>query len=231
MKTKLFTILFSTFVAVSMAQTDHTYLLQKELDANFDKAFADLTEDQLSDMEGSAYENESFLLGNVYQHDKLVSKNLLLRYNAFSDEIEIKNNNDDKYSALLKNGDTYARILDDIYIFIPKDGSNQKGHYFKILTTGDHFELYSKTEATFRPPSFAKTSYDSDQPARITQNINYYLVSKKGDFYELPTSKSKIVKIMGLKKKEINTYIKKQRIHTDKESDLIKLVNYYNSIL
>lgn len=231
MKTRLFTILLFACVAISMGQTEHTYLLQKEIDANFDAAFRGLSEDQLSDMKGSAYENESFLLGNIYQNDKLVSKNVLLRYNAFSDEIEIKNGNDDSYGALLKNADTYTRIMDNIYIFIPKDGSNLKGHYFKILTSGEHFELYSKMEATFRPPSFAKTSYDSDQPARINQETSYYLVSKRGTFYELPTSKSKIVKVMGLKKKEINTYIKKERIDVNSEKDLIKLVNYYNSIL
>ena len=57
------------------------------------------------------------------------------------------------------------------------------------------------------------------------------MVSKDGRFYELPNSKSKIIKVMNKKKDQVKAYIKTASLDFKKENDLIKLVKYYNSLL
>lgn len=57
------------------------------------------------------------------------------------------------------------------------------------------------------------------------------MVSKDGRFYELPNSKSKIIKVMNKKKDQVKAYIKTASLDFKKEKDLIKLVKYYNSLL
>ena len=47
----------------------------------------------------------------------------------------------------------------------------------------------------------------------------------------MPTSKSKILKMMDKKKKEVKAYINQNNIDVDKEGDLVKLVKYFDSLL
>lgn len=196
-----------------------------------DAAFG-LTQQQFEDTKGSPYSNEDFLEGKIFKDDKLVKSDIAMRYNLFSDEIEIKNSVSDKtYSALLRDPDIFVKIFNDIYVFIPFEGSNEKGHYFKVSSEGKNFNLYKKESVVYKEPYYAKSTYDVSRSAEWAKSVSYYLVSKKGDFYELPNSRSKIIKAMSSKGKEVKTFMKKEKLDLDEESDLIKLVNYYNSLL
>jgi len=210
----------------------YTYLESKNIDIQQQQEFSALTENEFNNIQGSPYASEIFQSGNVYQNDKLVSKNLFLRYNGYSDEVEIKTGNAaDAYGAMLKNSETYAKIGKEVYIFVEKDGSSSNGHYFNIVTAGDYFDLYKKTASTFKAPYKGKTSYDTDKPGKFLETKTYYLVSKEGVFHELPNRKSKILKVMSTKEKELNSFIKSNKLDVSNEKDLSKLVGYYNSIL
>lgn len=196
-----------------------------------DAAFG-LTEEQFKATIGSPYSNEDFLQGKIFKNDELVKTNVAMRYNLFSDEIEIKKyKNDETYGALLRDPDVFVKIFNDIYVFIPFEGSNEKGHYFKVSTEGKNFNLYTKESVVYKPPYFAKSNYEISRPAEWSKEVTYYLASTKGELYELPNSKSKIIKAMGSKSSEIKSFIKKNRLDLDAEDDLVKLVDYYNSIL
>lgn len=193
-----------------------------------------LTEAQFKDIDGSPYATEEFMPGVIYQGKEVAQPSVQLRYNIHADEVEIKGRNNDggeTYSALIKDPDIYVKIFNDLYIFVPFEGSVEKGGYFNIITEGEHYDLYKKTTSSYSPPATAKTTYERDRRATFTQTDTYYLVSKTGDFYELPDSKSKILKVMSKKEKEIKNYIKDQDLDFDKEADLEKLVTYFNSIL
>lgn len=234
MKKFIFSLTLGLFAVCAQAQGvgAFTYLESKNIDIQQQEAFSGLTEDEFNNIQGSPYASEVFFSGSVYQNDKLVSRNLLLRYNAYSDEVEIKNGEGKgDYGAMFKNSETYAKIREDVYIFVEKDGSSNNGHYFNIVTAGEFFDLYKRTVATFRVPYKGKTSYDTDKPGKFIQTETYYLVSKRGTFYELPTRKSKILKVMSTKEKELKSYIKKNKLDISKEMDLSKLVDYYNSIV
>lgn len=233
MKKLLFTLAMGviTFGIQAQGIGAFTYLENKNIDIKQQQEFSNLTEAEFNNIEGSPYANAAFLNGNVYQNDEMVSNKLFLRYNAYADEIEIKTGESaNQYGALLKNPETYAKIGEDVYIFVPKDGASQGGHYFNILTAGAHFDLYKKTVASFRQPYKAKTSYETDKPGKFLQTKTYYLVSKEGVFDELPTRKSKLLKVIGAKEKELSSYIKNNKLDVSRELDLIKLINYYNSI-
>jgi hypothetical protein len=218
----------------SQANNSAYNLNTRQIDLAEKRAAFGLTEEEFNNIEGSPYANELFTAGNIYKNDKELFKDVLLRYNIFADEIEIKQNenvSDDSYGALIKEPNTLVKILNNIYIFVPFEGSNEKGHYFSILTEESNFDLYKKTEVSYSAPSYAKTSYDRDRPASFTQKSIYYMVSKDGKFYELPNSKSKIIKVMNKRKDQVKAYIKTANLDFKKEIDLIKLVKYYNSLL
>jgi len=190
-----------------------------------------LAEAEFAAIKDQAYLNTNFLVGNIYQDENLLKSNVPMRYNAYADEIEIKNHiSEENYGALMKDPSIYAKISKDIYVFIPYDGSNEKGGYFNVLNDGKTYDLYKKTTSLFREPQKAKTSYGRDTPPSFTKNVKYYLV-EDGSFLEMPSRKSKVIKMMDKKKTEIKAYIKDNDINMNKEADMIKLVSYFDSLL
>lgn len=206
----------------------------RRIDMEQKRASFGLSQEEFDNIQGSPYANESFIAGNIYKDDKQVFEDVLLRYNIFSDEIEIKkdaNSAEEVYDALLKDPDTFVKIKDNIYVFVPFEGSIEKGHYFRIVSEETNFDLYQKSEVSFKSPFYARTTYERDRPASFDQEHTYYIVDKAGKFYELPDSKSKIIKVMSKKEKEVKSFIKKNKLNFKEEKDLLKLVKYYNSLL
>ncbi len=130
----------------------------------------------------------------------------------------------------MKDPSIFVKIFNDIYLFVPFEGSNAKGGYFNVLSEGKTYDLYKKTTAIFREPQKARTNYERDSPPSFVKTVKYYLV-QDGTFLEMPSSKSKVIKMMDQKKGEIKTYIKQNNIDLDKEADMIKLVIYFDSLL
>ena len=193
-----------------------------------------LSDEQFKNLKGSPYINEEFVSGNIYNGKELTASNVYLRYNAFSDEIEIKkskHSSDQEYGALIKEPEVFVKIDEQLYVFLPYQNSNEKGHYFEILSEEKAFDLYKKTEVDYTSPRQAKTSYDKDKPAEFKQTNSYYLVAKNGTFYQLPNSKNKMVKLLSKENKKVKEYAYKNKLDLDKEKDIIRLVSYYNSVV
>ncbi len=189
---------------------------------------------EYKNLKGSPYDNEKFLPGKIYTEKEIIFNNLHLRYNAFSDEIEIKNseiNNKTNYGAIKRDSNVYIKILNKVYVFVPFDNSNTLGHYFEILSPQKSFDLYKKTTVKFYQPVEAVTSYDKSKPAEFKQTNIYYLVDKKGSFFELPSKKSKLFKVLSKENNKVKDYVKNNNLKLENEKDLIRLVSYYNSLL
>lgn len=225
-------IVFISFSSFSQSQNYEYNMAVRQINIAQSKEFLDLSDAEFKLIEGSPYDNKEFLEGSIFEGDVLLQKNVFLRYNIFSDEIEIKTSlNETNYSALVKRSGMLVKIFNDVYTLIPFEGSDEKGQYFKVLTTGEHFSLYKKTTAKFTQRTFAKTSYDRDQPAKFIQTDSYFLATKEGNFIEMPESKSKVLKLMKNKGSEIKAFIKNNRTNFKDENDLMKLVKYYNNLL
>ena len=229
----LFLFISLTTYSVFPQGVDAAYKLNvRRIEISQLNEFEGLSDEIIKNMDGSPYANDNFILGNIYENDKLVKKNILLRYNIFSDEIEIKDQtNSDDYTALIKNPDLIIKILNEVYLFVPLNGSEEKGNYFNVLSTGDTFDLYKKTTITFKPSQKGRTTYEDDRPAKFISSNTFYLVTKDNVFYELPKSKSKFYKVFKTKEKEIKNFAKKAKIKINKEDDIKRLVKYYHSIL
>lgn len=227
--------ILTLFVAQGFSQTSNNYssdmrtrMIDLEQRAN---AFG-LSDAEFDAIKDQAYDNSTFLAGSIFKDDQLAKKNIMLRYNANADEIEIKNSTEKAdYSALNKEPGLYAKIANETYVFVPYQGSNEKGGYFNVVTTGKTYDLYKKTTSVFKPKSFAQTSYDVDRPASFSKSITYFLVDKGGTFYELPTNKNKILKVMGDKESEVKSFMKKNNLDVDKQSDLAKIIDHFNDVL
>lgn len=226
-------IILASFSALSQtgSRTVGADIYARTIDLNEKSLAFGLTEAQFETIKNEAYANPNFLQGNIYQEDKLLKSDVPMRYNSYADEIEIKKNSSDvSYGALIKSPDIFVKIINDIYVFVPYEGSNEKGGYFNVLSDGKTYDLYKKTKAVYKEPKKGETSYERDTPPSFAKSVTYYLV-QNGTFYEMPSNKSKVIKMMDKKKTEIKTYMSQNNIDLDKESDMIKLVSYFDSLL
>ncbi len=215
----------------SQAENNNFDMNSRILDVQQRSLSFGLTEAQFESIKEEAYANSNFVQGKIFQEDQLIKDDVPMRYNAFADEIEIKKNaSDDNYSALVKSPDIFVKMFRELYVFVPYEGSNEKGGYFNVLSDGKTYDLYKKVTTVFKEPRRAKTSYERDIPPSFTKETKYYLV-QNGTFLEMPSSKSKVLKMMNKKNKEIKEFIKKNNIDVGKEADMIKLVSYFDSLL
>lgn len=206
-------------------------IYSRTIDINQKSLAFGLAEAEFNAIKNDAYANANFMVGNIYQDEKLIKSGVPMRYNAYADEIEIKNHvSEENYGALIKDPSIYVKIGKDIYVFIPYEGSNERGGYFNILADGKSYDLYKKTTAAFIPPKEATTNYDTSTSAYFDKTTKYYLV-KNGTFLEMPASKSKVLNVMESRKKEVKDYIGENNLDVDKESDLTKVFIYFDSLL
>ncbi|HET8803193.1 MAG TPA: hypothetical protein VFM72_01345 [Aequorivita sp.] len=206
-------------------------IYSRTIDLNQKSLAFGLTEAQFNSIKDEAYANPNFVQGKIFQEDQLIKDDVPMRYNAYADEIEIKKNaSDENYGALIKDPTIFVKVFKDIYVFVPYEGSNEKGGYFNVLSDGKTYDLYKKTKAVFREPQKAETSYARDMPPSFPKTVTYYLV-QNGTFLEMPSSESKILKMMDKKKAEMKKYMKENNIDLDKEADMIKTISYFDSLL
>ena len=227
--TVLIALTLSPLIAQRMSSSFDIY--STTIDINQKALAFGLTEAQFESIKDDAYANSNFLEGKIFQGENLMKSGVPMRYNAYADEIEIKKSpSDENYGALLKDPEIFVKILNDIYLFVPYQGSNEKGGYFNVLSDGKNYDLYKKVTSVFNKPTKARTNYQSDTGPSFSKDITYYLV-QEGTFLQMPNSKSRILKMMDKKKAEMKTFIKENNIDLDKEADLIKAVQHFDSLL
>jgi hypothetical protein len=182
---------------------------------------------------GSPYGSTIFLLGNIFENNKVIASNYALRYNALQDEVEVKETlyvEDSEIKILTKNPEIYVKIMKDMFVFRDAvEGSHEAG-YFQVLHVGSAYNLYKKVVKKYYPPKKAQNSFESDVLATYTDRPIYYLVSQEGEFQEFGSSKSKRLKLFKNKQSEIKKLVKSGKIDLTKEEDLIRVVKYYDTI-
>lgn len=182
-----------------------------------------------SDIEGTPYLNQSFQTGQIFTKKKILYGSFPLRYNAYTDNFEFKEP-DKKIMELNAPGMVdKIKLGDTIFVFASYMKKEDRSiGFFQLMNSG-------KAEGLIRYwVDFIKAvptgAYQDAQPAMFS-NIqkDYYVrfgsspaikIYKNSDFLKaLPDKKSEIIK-----------FIKKEKIHASRGSDLLKLVNYYNSL-
>ncbi|MEZ4777789.1 MAG: hypothetical protein R2786_00200 [Flavobacteriaceae bacterium] len=183
---------------------------------------------------GSAYENDAFVLGNVFRNEKLIATNVALRYNALRDEFEVKpdlTTPDTAAKIMMRNPEIYVKINSKVFIYAdPKDGMSRPG-YFLVLFEGENADLFKKISREFVEGMAATTSLTRDIPSTYKEKEGYFLFDKKtNSFKEFLNSKSAKFALFNEKKKELKNYSKNENLNINRESSLIKLVEYYNTL-
>ena len=204
-------------------------------DGAFDRSssFITIGNDNNVDVEGSKYIQEDFEMAviSIYSGYKFNVK-----YNAYDDEMEVQGK-DDKSFALNKGEKNAeitflnANITYGIFDYMGSDGQVIPG-YFQKLNVGDAVSLLKKEKIMFIEEKASKTGYDAYRPPQFKRlNDQFYIKQKSNPIaIESPRNKKGVSSLFPEKKDKILKFIKENKIKTNKEDDLMKLISFINSI-
>lgn len=219
-----------TLLCVTVYSQNNQSYQNNELNRNIDVLNEFALNKQLkyepSKIVGSPYLNKMFAPAIVSN----VSKNAMMRYDAYSDEFEFVNSTRD--TLVLNKVEPYTAITFTItntkyqLVDYNNKGKMTKG-YLIWLAEKNNFTLYKKQNVTYTKERIAKSGYEKNTPASFERaHDTYYLKDNDKGIFEFPSNKKGLIKLFPEKKTELESFIKQNSIDFEKESDMIKIVDF-----
>ncbi|WP_435263749.1 hypothetical protein [Tenacibaculum sp. nBUS_03] len=107
---------------------------------------------------------------------------------------------------------------------------NINEQYFEKIVDGK-LSVIKKYSGKLKKPVTNKMTNQQVKPAEYIKIINYYTYIDNQKLEKIKLKKSNISKLINDKKGQINAYIKKNKLSYKEESDVIKIINFYNSLI
>ena len=184
-------------------------------------------------IKGSAYIQKSFMPAKLSLSDNKIYN---LKYNAYSDEIEIQNEGQ-KPGALNKNIDNLLIVFAlgnktyEAIDYVNDEGKTSRGYFVHINNANSKHQLLIKETIQFVDRKPAKTGYDKTKPAQFKRLEDRYFITNGNEAaVEFPKKKKDFSKIFPDNYGDILNYMKKNKIKTSKKEDLLQLTNYINTL-
>lgn len=187
----------------------------------------------VSKVRGTMYEDESFVKGVLIDELGNREKDYYIRYNAYTDEVELITAIGSKnIAAMLSNSPgIYAKIDHKEYQRVNfKTNKGVRLNRIAIKLAGnDVIALYKFMEKEFIPEKKAKTSLEKDVPAKFRTKEDYYIL-QNDILTEIDLNKKKMLKAFPEQKKVLEKYMKSEKLNVKKEKDAIVLINYISTL-
>ncbi|MBC5863806.1 hypothetical protein L1S34_10785 [Flavobacterium sp. K77] len=177
-------------------------------------------------IEGSQYINKEFNLAEISG----TSQKLLVRYNAFTDMIEVQNEKKELFS-LPKNDPfniiTIAPFSNKIKLLKYKTKERVENGYLVELYNQNQFSLYRRDRVIFQKEKEASSSYSVAIPARYVEaSDEYYLSLKNETAVMMPKNKKEMLLLFPEKADEITNYLKKNDFSIKDETSVLNMVRF-----
>jgi hypothetical protein len=229
-----FSLLFSASIFAQIDGSPRQYESTSQLFQNLRKVINSKEKDPYEidwdNVKGSPYMDQNYKLGQFFV-DKKSYGNVMMRFNTYTDEIELMPIDGEEVGALMKIDNsrlTFENKTLKLLSYKDEDGNVQKG-YFLVLNTSHNVKLLLKKKCVFSPNEKALTANQADRAAKFTQ-YDYFYILKEGTPIMVSPKKKDIVKLFPDKKNEIKGYIKSERLKLKKQEDFAKLVDYIASL-
>ncbi|WP_430968549.1 hypothetical protein [Spongiimicrobium sp. 2-473A-2-J] len=185
-----------------------------------------------SNIEGSMYFTDKFVPGTVYYLDKVFG-NFPMRYNAFTDQIEIRKEGSTVLEAMHQSPGLSSQILNTKYTFLSyrnSKGDMEEG-YLVPLTLGEKYRLYEKRSKAFKEGQAAKTSFHKTTPHKFVDRQAFYIARDAENPKYFKGSKKELIAFFGADvANTLKSYIKQNRLNLSEQKDMIALVAHANGL-
>lgn len=223
MKNKILTLSFLCFSLYSFGQTVSNYDVSsnvlydmgRELKAKADK------------IDGSKYTSDAFEPANI---NFLENQTVLVRYNAYDDEIEFSRNG--KNFNLIKTSQIEVKFIKSnktyVYTEYFSKNLNKVFGYLVQLNKKDNYSIYLRESVSLIPGKEAVTGYEVSRAAFFQPNKEEFLIEIDGKITTIPKKKKEFLILFGDKSTAVETFIKTNKLNYSSKEDLIKLSDFLN---
>lgn len=176
------------------------------------------------DIKGSPFFNDEFIVGRLKLRNGKTYEGPL-RYDIYSDQIEFKTENGEIYAV--QNPEIIERISlnKSEFICIGEENDFPKGIY-EVLGTGKYV-LYEKHMVELKDRVPPKPYVDA-KPATFTKKASaFFLLNPNGEV--IPLNSKKDLAALN-QEKGVGDYLKKNKLKTSDKDDVLKLVEFLNSL-
>lgn len=182
---------------------------------------------------GTPYVNADYQQVRIKNFDDKIYSG---RYNAVISEMEILiATGRDPIALDISNSDFEVTFLNENKIYRTFNYENDRGitkrGFLVVLSENEETLVLKEEVIKYYDKVPASSSYDNDKPAKFRkEDDNYYIKIKSGKIVSLPTKSKDIAKGFPEKGNEIENFIKKNKLKTKNEDDLIKIANFIGSL-
>ena len=182
---------------------------------------------------GSPYVNEDYQQVKINGVENKIYSG---RYNAYINEMEILvAAGRDPIALDISNNDYEVFFINENKLYKTFNFENNRGvtkrGFLVVMSEENDVMLLKEEIIKYYDKVAASSSYDQDKPAKFRrEDDNYYIKLKSGRVVNLPTKDKDIAKAFPEHSKEIMAFVKKNKLKTKKEEDLIKVANYIGSL-
>jgi len=176
----------------------------------------------LGSIKGSPYFEEAFVQGTIFYQNQPQDQKVFLRHNAFSDEIEMTENQYQYQTdqAIVKSTDLSCTIGESKYVYLPyvdKASGIVKMGYLIELYKNNQYAIYLNKSKVYMEATQARTGLERSFPPRFVDDITYYYNTNGDTPVELKLYKSKLREIFN-DKDRFNNFIKRNSRTKDNTS-------------
>ncbi|MDX9881927.1 MAG: hypothetical protein RBS73_07655 [Prolixibacteraceae bacterium] len=180
-----------------------------------------------SSIQGSPFLNNEFVKGEVTSTSNTIVSDVPLRYNIYADEIEYEEK-DKKTFYLDKSTVKNIKIGGSEFIYKAYLLNNKLGRsYFEVLLRGKA-TLLKQYRVNFEDAKPAK-AYEDPSPARFkTSKPDFYIAFGDAEAKRISGAKQLSEELFSDKGTEIAGFIKKNKLKTGDQEDIVRIVQFYN---
>ena len=173
------------------------------------------------DIRGNAYYNPVFLSAKVENATSLIN----VRYNKYTDTMEILS---DGSIYVLPKSEKYSRIAyaNSPEVFIYLNAGEMQGYYLELVPGKNR--LLKKLKTEFRPEVPAVSTFTSAIPPKFENIKPVYFLEINNQFVKVGKNTGDLLNHITENKVEIASFIKSNKLKTNKEEDLIRLAQFLN---
>lgn len=229
----LFTIIYNLFIGFAFAQKKESDKRSPTYDESYVHKTPEVSPWTVAEMprskgalKGSPYISEDFIA------TKVADSIYLMRYNAYADVFEQYETVGGHVVPFAVSNGTKLEIpsLKKTYQFLNfKEKSTVKQGFLVVLYESDNLKLYKKEKINFNRGKAPRTSYDRAFPDEFERqrDVFYYQINQSG-IIELPRNKRQFLNLFDEHQREINSFMKENKISLREENDLIRLFRFIN---
>ena len=188
-----------------------------------------LNKKDMTKIEGSAYLVDEFRSAEISG----ISQQIMVRYNAMTDMIEVQNEKKEVFSLMKKepfNTITISSFTDKIKLVNYKTKVGDINGYLVELYNNNEVALYRRDKINLQKGKEAINSYSPATPARyVKANDEYHLSLKNETAVMMPKNKKEFQNIFPEKKEEIAIYLKKDNFSLKDEKSIVEMAKFISN--